>query len=98
MDQILQLLAAMGDTADAVAATLRAEGIRGHRDSPSFQNPIVRYLNRHLNIGHRLEVGAGGSVLRVISGGRVQEAGLSEPVRDFLQRFHQGLYDDLEAA
>jgi hypothetical protein len=97
MDPIIQLLAAMGDTADEVAERLRAEGIQGRRASLSFENPIVRYLYRHLNIGHRLEVAAGSFVLRSVAGGQVQEADLSGGVREFLQRFDQGLYPDLEA-
>jgi hypothetical protein len=87
----------MGDTAEEVADRLRAEGIQGRRDSHSFENPIVRYVNRHLNIGYRLEVGPDGSVLRVVRGGQVQEAHLSDGVRDFLQKFQSGLYSDLEA-
>src|SRR5215203_1867368 len=41
-------------------------------DSTSFMNPVVRHLNRTLDMGGRLEVGAGGSVLRLLLG-RVQE-------------------------
>jgi hypothetical protein len=98
MDEIIRLLAAMGGTPDEVAATLRAEGVRGLRDSPSVRNPVVRYLNRQLDIGGRLEVGTGGTVLRLFRGGRVQETPLPDAVRDFLAGFHGGRYPDLEKA
>jgi hypothetical protein len=94
---IIQLLVAMGDSAEAVAETLQREGIHGRQENFSFENPIVRYLNRHLNIGHRLEVESGGSVLRAVRGGQVQDAALSAAVRAFLERFDQGLYPELES-
>ena len=59
MVQITHTLGAMGDTHDEMAAANRKSGVRGLRDSPSFLNHIVRYLNRTLNIGGRLEIGAG---------------------------------------
>jgi len=40
-----------GHPPEEVAATLRAAGVRGLRDSTSFLDPLVRYLNRTLDIG-----------------------------------------------
>jgi hypothetical protein len=96
MDRIIILLQQMGTTADEVAALLFAEGVQGLRDSSSFLNPIVRYLNRNLDIGGWLEVGAGGRILRLQLRGRVYETALPEPVQEFLERFHQGQYPQLE--
>jgi hypothetical protein len=45
------MLELLGASPDHVAATMRGAGIRGLRDSTSFMNPIVRYLNQNLNIG-----------------------------------------------
>lgn len=56
----------MGEMPEAVAATVSAAGVRGLRDATSFMNPVVRFLNRTLDIGGRLEVGAGGAVLRLV--------------------------------
>jgi hypothetical protein len=86
----------MGTTPDAVAATLRAAGVRGLRDSPSFLNPVVRYLNQNLNIGGRLEVGKGGTMLRLLLSGKVREVPLPLPVQIFLDGFSRGAYPDLE--
>lgn len=55
-------------------------------------NPIARYLNRSLDIGGRLEIGASGSVLRLVRGGKVREVNLPLPVQVFLDGFHRGLY------
>ncbi len=94
MDAISQELEALGSTPDEVAETLRRERVQGMRDSTSFMNPVVRHLNRTLNIGGRLEVGAGGTVLRLQQEGK--EVPLPVPVQGFLDCFHRGLYPDLE--
>jgi hypothetical protein len=81
------MLEAMGSTPDEMGETLRQVRVPGMRDSTSFMNPVVRYLNRTLDIGGRLEVGAGGSVLRLLLEGRVQEVPLPLPVQAFLDCF-----------
>jgi hypothetical protein len=96
VDAISRLLKGMGNTSTQVADTLRAAGIRGRRDATSFQNPVVRYLNRSLTIGGRLDVVQGGAGLRLTQGGQAQETGLPAPVQEFLDAFRQGLYPDLE--
>jgi len=98
VDAISQVLEAMGSTADQVAETLRQARVRGMRDSTSFLNPVVRHLNRTLNIGGRLEVGAGGTVLLLQREGKAKEVPLPLPVQAFLDCFHRGLYPDLETA
>src|SRR5262245_20655973 len=50
-EELLKLLGGLGATPQDIAARLSAEGIRAQRGSPSFQNPIVRYIYRHLNLG-----------------------------------------------
>ena len=98
MDSITQLLAGMGNSADAVADTLRTARVRGLRDSPSFFNPIVRYLNQTLDIGGRMEIGTSGTALRLQLMGKVSEVALPAAVQAFLDAFHRGLYPDLEAS
>ena len=96
MDAISQRLEALGSTRDEGPETLRREHVHGMRDGSSFMNPVVRYLNRNLNIGGKLEVGAGGAVLRLLRGGKLHEVPLPLPVQVFLDGFHRGLYPDLE--
>ncbi len=98
MDAISRMLEAMGSPPGQAAETLRQARVRGMRDSTSSVNPVVRHLNRTLNIGGRLEVGAGGTVLRLQLEGKVEEAPLPLPVQACLGCFHRGLYPDLEAA
>jgi hypothetical protein len=97
VEQIAALLERAGSTPEAVAATFRQAGVQGLRDSTSLMNPVVRYLNRTLSIGGRLEVGAGGAVLGLQLGGKVNEVALPLPVQVFPDGFHRGLYPELEA-
>ena len=96
MDGIKQLLGQAGSTPDEIAAALRAASVLGLRDSTSFMNPIVRFINRNLDIGGKLEVGAGGTILRLLHDGKCQEITLPLPVQVFLEGFHRGLYPELE--
>jgi hypothetical protein len=98
MDHISQCLDNQGYTCDEVAAVVRAAGVQGMCDSNSFMNPIVRHLNRSLDIGGRLEIGAGGRVLRLQMRGKVKEVPLPVAVQGFLDCFHRSLYPDQEAA
>ena len=97
MDAISKLLDGMGSTPEQVAGTLKRERIRGMRDSTSLMNPVVRYLNQNLDIGGRLEVGAGGTTLHLLRSGKVTQVPLPLAVQGFLDCFHRGLYPDLEA-
>jgi hypothetical protein len=96
VEHIERALQALGDSPEAVATTLRATGVRGLRGSTSFLNPLVRHLNRTLDIGGRLEVDAGGEMLRLLQGNKVSELELPVAVQAFLDRFHAGLYPELE--
>jgi hypothetical protein len=96
MNRIARVLELLGDTPDHVAATLRGAKIQGLRDSTSFMNPLVRYINQKLDIGAKIEIGAGGTILRMFHQGNIQEMNLPVPVKEFLERFHRGAYPELE--
>jgi hypothetical protein len=96
VEEIEILLCAIGASPDEVAATLRRACIRGMRGSTSLLNPIVRYLNQNLDIGGRLEVSSDGTATHLLPGGQLQQASLPISVQTFLNRFHRGLYPDLE--
>jgi hypothetical protein len=98
VEHIERALGGMGETPEAVAEAVRAAGVRGLRGSTSSLNPVVRYLNRTVDIGGRLEVGAGGTVLQLQRGNKVYEAVRPPPVRAFLEGFHLGLYPDPDGA
>jgi hypothetical protein len=96
VDAIELLLAGMGDTPEGVAEVIRGRGVRGLPDSPSLLNPLVRYLNRALAVGSRMEVGARGTVLRLQLAGKVREVALPPAVQAFLAAFNEGRFPDLE--
>lgn len=72
MEHIERALAGMWGTPDRVAEAIRA--VRGLRGSTSSLNPVVHYLNRTVDIGGRVEVEVGGSVLRLRRGNKVSES------------------------
>jgi hypothetical protein len=94
MGEISRLLESMGAIPDEVAATVRTAKVQGLIESSSFLNPIVRYLNRSLNIGGRLEIGAAGMHLRMQYGGTFYEVCLPPAAQEFLDRFHACRYPD----
>ena len=49
-------------------------------------NLIARFINESLNVGGKLEVGAGGTLLRLQLDGRVREVPLPVAVQGFLSR------------
>jgi hypothetical protein len=96
MQQIAPFLHTMGSTSDQIAQKLAEAGITGLRDSTSFLNPVIRYVNQHLVVGGKLEIGAAGDTFRLFLGGKLQEIPLPAAMREFLARFHQGDYPQIE--
>ena len=85
--RVLDLLSALGDEPDAIAASLEGLGIQGYRlDSKSC--PLVNYLRRY-------------GITSVVMHDRLVVAGLDEAilcpakVKDFLRKFDLGLYPKL---
>lgn len=94
--EIQSLLTTLGASPDEINAALRSAGVRARRFNTTFDNPIVRYLYRHVDIGGRLDIPLGSSVLTIAREGTWLSISLPEPVRDFLDRFHDGQYPQLE--
>jgi len=88
----------LGQTADQVAKSLRARGIRGVRRAARILNPIVRYACRFMPDAIELQV-VRGRKLRIVSpGGTIDLILLPAPVIDFLKEFNRGRFLDLESA
>jgi hypothetical protein len=95
-EELLKFLGGLGATPQDIAARLSAEGIRGQRGSPSFHNPIGRYISRHLNVGGLIYVPVHSGLLTVVCEGKCQSAQLPEQVFHFLDAFHAGAFPELE--
>jgi hypothetical protein len=91
------LLAQLGSTADEVAATFKAHGILGVRNTARFLNPLNRYLLKQISqAGLNLDVMQMDRVRLVFENGQTEEAILPEPVLQFLEAFNQGAYPELQ--
>jgi hypothetical protein len=89
---IIDDLNALGDTADAVADSLRQLGIAGGHTNCSC--PIFNYL---ISKGHNI-ISVGCKTVKVGSMYKVLFEGLPEPVMHFIRRFDGGTFPELEAA
>jgi hypothetical protein len=95
-DAIPPLLTAVGKTVREVASALLAERITGRRGSTTFRNPIVRYINRHLDIGGYMTIPIEGGVMTVVREGTRQTIQIPDAVNTFLNHFHGGEFPLLE--
>lgn len=101
-ENLRQILASLGDSAQAVAVTLKTNGVRGVKNTVRYLNPIVRYAQNQLRIddfGLDLMQRDGRQVytLRLsLPDGHMREADLPVPVREFLESFNRGEHPDLE--
>ena len=86
----------MGGTADEIAATLRAKGVQGVRNTVRFLNPIIRYMQVVVRIDNLDADMMTGRTLRIHGGVKKQEVTLPQAVMDFLNAFNRGVYPDLE--
>jgi hypothetical protein len=68
---------------------LAAEGIKAQKGSPSFHNPIVRYISRHLNMGGLIYVPVRTDLLTVVREGKCRAIQMPKSVTLFLDAFHR---------
>lgn len=98
-DRVAALLAALGDDAAEVAATLRAEAIRGVRGG-SLTHPISRWLTRHVpGLGASLGADEVQLFPRAPATGTFRHAAfvsLPPAVRAFADGFDDGRHPELE--
>ena len=90
------MLDALGKTADEVADTLRAAGIKGVRNTVRFLNPVVRYAHSRLADVYGIDLIQGDKMRIEFANGTVSEVEVPQPVLRFLDAFHAGRYPDLE--
>jgi hypothetical protein len=96
-DELTKILTGMGDSADAVAVTLRAASIKGVRNTVRFLNPVVRYCQVQLRLDdYALDLTQRNKVRMILPDGTTIQVWLPQPVKDFLEAFHRGAFPDLE--
>jgi hypothetical protein len=88
----------LGTTPDQVAESLRTRGIRGVRNTARFLNPIVRFAHTCAINAYSIDLIQADRLRIVFADGRTDELPVPEPVLQFLDNFHRGLYPDLEMA
>lgn len=89
-----RLLAELGDTADKVADALRAKGIKGRRVS-ARSCPVTTYLKARRPALDTLTTTQGWVRFRDPDSPTWPTIPTTEPVREFVRRFDQGVYLDL---
>jgi hypothetical protein len=95
LDDLRKVFEQMGANEEDVAATLRATGVQGVRNTVRLLNPIVRYVQSTLRLDtFNAEVTTGKTLC--IYGVRGQGVVLPQPVIDFLDAFNRGAHPDLE--
>ena len=90
-----KLLDDLGHDPDAVANTLRAQEIKGIRNSVRQLNPICRYIQK-CGLGiTQATIKSRELLVLTFSDERRQEVQLPLPVKGFLTAFDKGAYPDL---
>jgi hypothetical protein len=96
------VLLGLGNTAHSIAATLRANGVQGARNTLRHLNPVVRYVERRLLLDEyelSLEQPQVKSVMTLrlaLPDGKIEETVITGPVKEFLEAFNRGDFPDLE--
>jgi hypothetical protein len=91
------VLAALGDSPDKVAASLKAQRIQGVRNTTRFLNPICRYIESVLSLDLlTVDIVEHGSLRISCPDGTTLTTQLSQPIKEFLEAFDRGAYPDLE--
>jgi hypothetical protein len=97
-----QILLQLGSSAEQVASTLRANHIKGVRNTVRYLNPIVRFAQTQgCQKTHDLCVTHGDGMatytLRMTPAqGEEEQTFFPEPVREFLDAFNKGAHPDME--
>ena len=101
-ERILELLTALGESADDVAASLQTLGIRGEHRNPRAC-PIAAYLNSY-GVGHLVAFERSTYVYATMAYAHANDIAnsywydikLLQAVREFLCRFDSGQYPQCE--
>ena len=90
------MLQDLGNTADDVAAVLKAHKIQGVRNTVRILNPIVRYIGALVPDTREMDLIEEGTLRIQFLSGSIQRVALPEAVREFLGAFNASAYPELE--
>jgi hypothetical protein len=100
--ELQNILRHLGDTPQTVAAKLKANGVKGVRNTLRHLNPIVRYVERQLLLDdyqlslEQPKVDSQLMLLLVLPNGESQETMVKGAIKQFLDGFNRGDFPDLE--
>jgi hypothetical protein len=90
------MLDALGSTPDQVAESLRAQGIKGIRNTVRNLNPIVRYARSITTDTYGIDIIQGDKLRIIFASGQMTEIPVPHAVQEFIDLFNRGRYPDLE--
>jgi hypothetical protein len=95
-DAVVTLLGELGGSPDEIAQSFVRHGICARKGNTCFDNPIVRFINRQMDVGGRMHIALGSDLLTIARDGSWHTVRLPEPVCSFLARFHAGEFPQIE--
>jgi hypothetical protein len=93
---VARMLQDLGNTADDVAAVLKAQKIQGVRNTVRMLNPIVRYVGSLVSGARDMDLIEAGTLRITFLNGSVERVTLPEAIREFLDAFNTKAYPELE--
>jgi hypothetical protein len=93
---VARLLQDLGNTADDVAAVLKAQKIQGIRNTVRMLNPIVRYVGGLVPDTRDMDLIETGTLRMTFRNGVIERVTLPEAVQEFLDAFNASAYPELE--
>src|ERR1700694_450936 len=85
---VARMLHDLGNTADDVAAVLKAQKIQGVRNTVRMLNPIVRYIGSLVSETRDIDLIEAGTLRITLRNGSIERVTLPEAVREFLDAFN----------
>src|ERR1700732_3419989 len=89
---VARMLHNLGNTADDVAAVLKAQKIQGVRNTVRMLNPIVRYVGGLVPDTRDIDLIEAGTLRMTLRNGIIERVTLPEAVREFLDAFNASAY------
>jgi hypothetical protein len=95
--ELTLILEVLGNSADDVANVLKAQRIKGLRNTTRFMNPICRYIEESLSLGPlSVDLPRKDMVQLALSDGTKLQAPLRPSIIQFLEAFNRGAYPEIE--